>query len=233
MDRNGSFPIEIQAMSGKNTANSVADGTEIESAIFRILLVEDDPALRLMLRNVLELHDYEVVEADSKATAEKVLISDPAVAVVILDLGLPPSPHTTLEGLAVIKLIVSQMYPVKIVVLTGQDEESSALEAIREGAFDFLAKPSRSEEILSAVQRAVLFHRQEKQLAKEGLTKLQFNAKVADGLKAVREEAEEKLVRHVLKDTKFNVYQSAARLGLKRESIYYFLKKFGIKRDNG
>jgi len=199
----------------------------------KILLVEDDPALRLMLRNVLELNDYTVEEADSKDTAAAILNEDAAIAVVILDLGLPPSPHTTSEGLAVIKSIVSEMYPVKIVVLTGQDEESSALAAIREGAFDFLSKPSRSEDILNAVQRAALFHRQERQLAKEGLTKLQLNAKVSDGLKAVREEAEEKLVRQVLKDTKFNVYQSAARLGLKRESIYYFLKKFGIKRDDG
>lgn len=220
-------------MRQEKPGTSVAGEADIESASIRILLVEDDPALRLMLRNVLELNDYEVVEADSKASAEAVLKSDPAVAVVILDLGLPPSPHTTTEGIAVIKAVMSEMYPVKIVVLTGQDEESSALAAIREGAFDFLAKPSKSEDILNAVQRAALFHRQERQLAKEGLTKLQLNAKVADGLKAVREEAEEKLVRQVLKDTKFNVYQSAARLGLKRESIYYFLKKFGIKRDDG
>lgn len=220
-------------MRQENSGTPGADEAEIESSNIRILLVEDDPALRLMLRNVLELNDYEVVEADSKATAEVVLKSDSSVAVVILDLGLPPSPHTTVEGIAVIKAVMSEMVPVKIVVLTGQDEESSALAAIREGAFDFLAKPSKSEEILNAVQRAALFHRQERQLAKEGLTKLQLNAKVADGLKAVREEAEEKLVRQVLKETKFNVYQSAARLGLQRESIYYFLKKFGIKRDDG
>jgi len=83
------------------------------------------------------------------------------------------------------------------------------------------------------VQRAVLFYQNERTLSEqEGLTKLQINAKVADGLKAVREEAEEKLVRKVLKETEFNVYQSAAKLGLKRESIYYFLKKFGIKRED-
>ena len=145
---------------------------------------------------------------------------------------MPPSPHTTSEGLATIRLVVEGLYGAKIVVLTGQDEESSALSAIKEGAFDFLAKPSSSEDILNAVQRAVLFYSKEKTLSeKEGLTRLQINARVADGLKAVREEAEEKLVRKVLKDTEFNVYQSAAKLGLKRESIYYFLKKFGIKRD--
>ena len=114
-------------------------------------------------------------------------------------------------------MVVAQLHRAKIVVLTGQDEESSALAAIKEGAFDFLSKPSHSADILNAVQRAVLFYRKELTLeVEEGLTRLQINAKVSDGLKAVREEAEEKLVRHVLKDTQFNVYQSAARLGLKR-----------------
>lgn len=197
-----------------------------------ILLVEDDPALRLVMRNVMESNGYNVLEADSRLAAESVLQEHSNIAALVLDLGLPPSPHTTSEGLATIKLVVEGLYPAKIVVLTGQDEESSALAAIKEGAFDFLAKPSSSEDILNAVQRAVLFYDKEKTLSEEeGLTRLQINAKVADGLKAVREEAEEKLVRKVLKDTEFNVYQSAAKLGLKRESIYYFLKKFGIKRE--
>lgn len=198
----------------------------------KVLLVEDDPALRLILRNVLEMHDYRIVEAESKISAEAIAAKENDIGVIVLDLGLPPSPHTTSEGLAVIKSMVAAMHPAKIVVLTGQDEESSALAAIREGAFDFLSKPSKTEDILSAVQRAHLFYRKERTLADEGLTRLQLSAKVADGLKAVREDAEEKLVRQVLKDTEFNVYQTAARLGLKRESIYYFLKKFGINRDD-
>lgn len=207
------------------------EATTTEDAI-RVLLVEDDPSLRHILRNVLEINDYEVVEAESKVSAEAKVKEVDDIAVIILDLGLPPSPHSTSEGLAVIQSMMSTMHPAKIVVLTGQDEESSALAAIREGAFDFLAKPSKTEDILSAVQRAHLFYRKERVLSDQGLTRLQLNAKVADGLKAVREEAEEKLVRQVLKETEFNVYQTAAKLGLKRESIYYFLKKFGIKRDD-
>lgn len=216
-----------------NTDTLEADKASV-AAPCQILLVEDDPALRLMLRSVLELNDFSIQEADSKVTAEQVLAGAGEIAVIVLDLGLPPSPHTTSEGLAVIKSVSDKMHPAKIVVLTGQDEESSALAAIKAGAFDFLSKPSKSEDILSAVRRAKLFYDKERHLAKEeGLTRLQINAKVADGLKAVREEAEEKLVRQVLKDTEFNVYQSAAKLGLKRESVYYFLKKFGIKREDG
>lgn len=217
-----------------NNPDQVDSVAEAGSTQIRILLVEDDPALRLVLRNVLEMNEYHVQEADSRVNAEIILKEDPDIAALVLDLGLPPSPHTTTEGLSVIKMVIAQLHRAKIVVLTGQDEESSALAAIKEGAFDFLSKPSRSEDILNAVQRAVMFYQKERTLEdEEGLTRLQINAKVSDGLKAVREEAEEKLVRHVLKDTEFNVYQSAARLGLKRESIYYFLKKFGIKRDDG
>jgi len=214
-----------------NQQSETAD--QEQQTVARILLVEDDPALRLVMRNVMENNDYDVLEADSRVAAEAVLKVNPDIAALVLDLGLPPSPHTTTEGLATIKSVMDGLYPAKIVVLTGQDEESSALAAVREGAFDFLAKPSSSADILNAVQRAVLFYQNERTLSEqEGLTKLQINAKVADGLKAVREEAEEKLVRKVLKETEFNVYQSAAKLGLKRESIYYFLKKFGIKRED-
>lgn len=198
-----------------------------------VLIVDDDPALRGVLCSVLEMKDYRVLEADSRKSALATIDEHEDIAVVILDLGMPPAIHSTEEGLAVIRALASRLSIAKIIVLTGQDEAQSALEAIREGAFDFLAKPAAMEDILNAVRRAFLFYRNEQAMAAEGLTRLQINAKAADGLKAVREEAEERLVRQVLKDTGFNVYQSAAKLGLKRESIYYFLKKFEIKRDDG
>ena len=197
-----------------------------------ILLVEDDTALRRMLLSGLQLQGFEVLEASTGEGALEIFAEDREINVVILDLGLPPNEHTTEEGLSVIRKIVTEQYLTKIIVLTGQDEEKSALEAIREGAFDFLSKPAEFSEILSAVNRALLFNRNERAMSKEGMTRLQFSARLSDGLKAVREEAEEKLIRKTLKETGFNVYQTASRLGLKRESIYYFIKKFGINRDD-
>lgn len=197
-----------------------------------ILLVEDDLALRKMLFNSLEMQGFDVLQADNRQSAMQMLKNSPEIGVVILDLGLPPMEHTTDEGLGIIRQIAAEMHNVKIIVLTGQDEEKSALDAIREGAFDFLSKPTGFEDILLSVNRAFLFHNKELVMSADGLTRLQLNTKTSDGLKAVREEAEEKLVRQVLKDTGFNVYQSAAKLGIKRESIYYFMKKFGISRDD-
>lgn len=197
-----------------------------------VMLVEDDAVLRLLLRNSLEDATYDVVETESRPEALENLRKHEEIAVMIVDLGLPPVEHTTLEGLALIRTISSEYPAVKIIVLTGQDEEQSAFEAIREGAFDFLSKPARSQDILLAVQRAFLFHRKEQDMLADGHARLQLNTRYADGLKAVREEAEEKLVRQVLKDTGFNVYKTAEKLGIKRESIYYFMKKFQITRDD-
>jgi DNA-binding NtrC family response regulator len=197
-----------------------------------LLLVEDDSALRLILRDFLETEGYTVLEADCRTRALDALKKHSHLSVVVLDLGLPPSPHTTAEGIEFIRNAQAEFHPAKIIVLTGQDQESAALDAIREGAFDFLAKPAASADIVQAVSRALLFCRKEAEMATEGFTHLNIKARISDGLKAVREEAEERLVRQVLKDTGFNVYQSAARLGLKRESIYYFLNKFGIERDD-
>lgn len=206
-----------------------AEGTEVKS----ILLVEDDVALRRSLKNSLEMHGFTILEAESKVEAMECLNNTEAkIGVMILDLGLPPMQHTTDEGLATIKAAIAESFTTKIIVLTGQDEEQSALDAIREGAFDFLSKPSAFKEILSAVHRAFLFYHKEQDMTAEGMSRLQISTKVSGGLKAVREEAEEKLVRQVLKNSGFNVYQSAAKLGIKRESIYYFMKKFGISRDS-
>jgi DNA-binding NtrC family response regulator len=197
----------------------------------RILLVEDDAALRTMLRSMLELHDFKVSEAEHRDAALALLRENTDIAVVILDCGLPPHAHQITEGIEILKAIQAEIMPVKVIVLTGQ-EQAAALEAIREGAFDFLAKPASTEVLLHAVRRALLFLQKERELSHEGVTRIAFNAQVSEGPKGVGSDAEQRLVRQVLKATGFNVYQSAKRLGVKRETIYYFMKKFGIHRDD-
>lgn len=198
-----------------------------------ILLIEDDRALRMMLRGLLEIQDFKVWEADRRETGLQLLKKHPNIRIVILDFGLPPHAHTISEGLAMLTAIQSQIMTAKVIVLTGQDHEAASLAAIREGAFDFLAKPASSESILRAVTRATLYLKKENELSLQGITRIAVNAQVGDGLKSVRDDAEERLVRQILKETRFNVYQSARRLGVKRENIYYFMKKYGIEREAG
>ena len=202
------------------------------SSPLHILLVEDDPALRTMLRGLLAMNGFAVSEAEHRAAAMAMLHAHPAIRIVILDFGLPPHAHDMSEGIAALQQIQAEIMTAKVIVLTGQDQEAAALAAIREGAFDFLAKPVGYDTILGAIGRAALFLQKEQQLSLAGITRIAVNAQAGEGLKAVRADAEERLVRQVLKETGFNVFQSAKRLGVKRENVYYFMKKFGIVRDD-
>lgn len=197
-----------------------------------ILLVEDDPALRTMLRGLLEMNDFRVSEAERRSSAMALLEADPGIRIVILDFGLPPNPHDMSEGIATLRQIQSVIMTAKVIVLTGQDQQAAALEAIREGAFDFLSKPVAYDAILNAITRASLFLQKEDELSRQGITRIAVNVQVGDGMKAIRADAEERLVRQILRETGFNVLQTARRLGVKRENVYYFIKKYGIERDD-
>lgn len=200
--------------------------------IAHILIIEDDSLLRKALKDILQIHGYRISEAEDRVTALEILKNDPTVAVVLLDLGLPPFTYNISEGISVLKAIQADFLRVKVLVLTGMYQENAALEAIREGAFDFLAKPASPAAINSAIERALLFLQKELDLEKEGIARISINAQISDGLRSIRVEAEKHLVQHILKETGFNVYKSAKRLGIKRENMYYFLKKYGIARDN-
>ena len=197
-----------------------------------ILLVDDDPALRGMLGFSLEAAGFNVVEAESRKQAIFELGKE-HFQVVLLDMGMPPSEHTPDEGVAVLNWLSDNQPSVKTIVLTGQNSESTSYLALKFGAFDFLEKPVSSDNLLQAVKRAMLFYQQEHEMQQtEGLHKVQIDVELGGGVKAIRNSAEEKLVKRVLAETQFNVHESARRLGLKRENVYYLMKKYNIQRDN-
>jgi len=194
-----------------------------------ILLVEDDIALRKQIRFSLE-GDFSILEAENRKEAAELLKSHP-IDVVILDLGLPPSGDSPEEGLIILSSILNQ-YSSKVIILTGQKTEGIALESIKSGAFDYLMKPVSMEKILFSIERAILFKNAEEELEKQGIKKITLDVEVGKGLQTLRDEADKHVILKVLRDTNFNIYQSAKILGVKRESLYYFLKKFGLKRSH-
>ena len=134
------------------------------------------------------------------------------------------------EGLAVLDEALRRAPEGKIIVLTGQDEDAAALEAIRRGAFDFLVKPATLAAIFAALRRAELFVRQEDRLAQVGEARLHITAKLNEGPKEVAASAEEQLLRRSLAATGYNVAETARQLGLAREHVYYYLNKYGLRR---
>lgn len=118
----------------------------------RILIVEDDPALRLGIRRALQAEDWQVdtVEDGSAAlTAVRLQKYDAAV----LDLGLP-----RLDGFSVLSTWRSQGQDLSVLVLTARDELDDRLEGFKRGADDYLAKPFEPEELIARLR--ALFRRQ-------------------------------------------------------------------------
>lgn len=196
-----------------------------------ILLIEDDASLADLLGFMLESAGHQVLPAGDRSRAMQQARAHPGVSIALCDLGLPPHPNQIDEGITLIGQLLKLRPQFKIIVVTGQDQHAAALAAIRAGAFDFLGKPVAPGQVLAAVERAGLFVRTEADLLEAGESRITIAARLDEGIREAGEAAAERLLRQVLSDTGFNVAESARRLGLQRENLYYFIKKFGIQRD--
>ena len=198
----------------------------------KLLVVEDDPSLREWWAGSLQDLAYEVSSAESPFEALKLIRRSNTAPydLALLDLGLPPHPSEPTAGLELLRLLILEVPSIKVVVLTGQDEPAVAMSAIGLGAFDFLTKPASIQRVREALARAVLFIQAEKQLSADGQARMTLTAPISEGVREFGEAAQEKLVRSVLADNEFNVAQASRKLGLTREHLYYFMKKFGIER---
>src|SRR5579859_3110720 len=118
-------------------------------ASMKLLVVEDDRALRDVLRRALGLAGYEVAVADSGGVAlTKVTAEQPDA--VVLDIGLPD-----IDGLDVCRLLRSEGNRVPILILTARDAVSDRIDGLDAGADDYLVKPFDVDE-LKARLRALL-----------------------------------------------------------------------------
>jgi two-component system, OmpR family, KDP operon response regulator KdpE len=117
----------------------------------RILIVDDEQAIRRFLRTSLEAHGYEVDEAGTGQDALRVApVARPDV--IILDLGLPD-----MDGIEVIQKI-REWSDVPIVVLSVREREADKIEALDLGADDYVTKPFGMGELLARI-RTELRHR--------------------------------------------------------------------------
>ena len=117
----------------------------------KLLIVDDDKGIQKQLK--WSFADYEVVLADDRESAiAAVRRHEPKV--VTLDLGLPPDPANASEGLAALQEILTIAPHTKVIVITGNDDRTNALQAIAAGAYDFYQKPIDSDVINVIVQRA-------------------------------------------------------------------------------
>ena len=116
-----------------------------------LLIVEDDLALQKQIKWSIERFES-VVASDRESALIQFRRHQPTV--VTMDLGLPPDPDSVSEGFRLLEALLDADPHVKVVVLTGQNDQSHALRAIALGAYDFLAKPFEPELLNLTLERA-------------------------------------------------------------------------------
>lgn len=116
-----------------------------------LLIVEDDPGLQSQLRWSFDGFDIQLASDRASALA---IVKKRSPQVVTLDLGLPPDPGGTSEGMATLNEILAIAPRTKIIVITGNDDVSNPVRAIGFGAYDFYQKPIEPEILTLVVERA-------------------------------------------------------------------------------
>lgn len=118
----------------------------------RILVIDDEPPIRRLLRTGLGTQDYAVVEAADGAAALAALVAG-GLDLVILDLGLPD-----IGGHALLATIRERWPDLPVLVLSSRDDERGKVEALDLGADDYVTKPFSMNELLARI-RTALRHR--------------------------------------------------------------------------
>jgi len=117
----------------------------------KILIIEDDPAMRLGMSHFLRSSGFHVSELHEGVGVMELLKME-RFDIVITDLRLPG-----IDGLTILKNIKKEYPETGVIVITAFAEVKTAVEAIKEGAFDYLAKPFSNEELLLVVERFLRF----------------------------------------------------------------------------
>ena len=116
----------------------------------RVLIIDDEPPIRKLLRMGLGTQGYEVLEAPNGKAALERMAENPDI--VILDLGLPD-----IQGHELLRLIRGRNDKIPVVVLSSRGDEAGKVEALDLGADDYVTKPFSMEELLARI-RAALRH---------------------------------------------------------------------------
>jgi two-component system nitrogen regulation response regulator NtrX len=115
----------------------------------RVLVVDDEAAIREAIRTTLEYEGYEVDEARSGREALEA-IGRESWDVVLLDIKMP-----AMDGLEVLESLASRAVRVAVIMVSGHADIQTAVEATRLGAYDFLEKPLNRDRLLLSVRNAV------------------------------------------------------------------------------
>ncbi len=119
------------------------------SKVYNILYVDDEDQLRFLVKSQLTQEGFNVDTADDGDTA-LTMINNKTYDVILLDIRMP-----RMNGIDVLKNLKHKKVNSRVIMLTGVDDLSVALEAVKSGAVDYITKPYEMSDLLKSIMRVL------------------------------------------------------------------------------
>ena len=129
----------------------------------KILLVEDDTALRGALEELLCREGYDVIKSSNVSSARSAM--NPEVDLVMLDVGLPDG-----DGVSLCRQWRDEGVQTPLLFLTAKDEELDVVRGLDAGGNDYVTKPFRMQELLSRIRALLRRNQKESTVSRSGIT---------------------------------------------------------------
>jgi DNA-binding NtrC family response regulator len=208
-----------------------------ESVKPRILIVDGEENVIDQIRSAMAF-DYEILTAEKEEEARQIF-AEKKPAVVTLELSLNKKNPDDVTGLRLLHQFLRETPSTRVIVITANKEESSALEAVRLGAFDYCPKPVPVDEIKLIVRRA--FHMQQlQQKLQESCLHVARPLGSSDrgfaspfpadiNLKFAKKAIEADFIKKALSRNSGIVSRAAKDLGISRVNLYELMDRYNIQ----
>ncbi len=188
----------------------------------KVLIIEDDPALRNSIVQTLELEELEPIPTNGFVHARRTIRSN-FRGVILTDIKMPDH-----SGFDVLRFVQSRDPDLPVIMVTGHSDVPTAMRAIKDGAYDYLEKPCDPDTLVDTLRRA-LDHRRLVLENREIRDELNQVAAPQDGTLAERMETHERdILEEALIAEDGKVSAAAIRLGIPRNTLYDRMAKYNL-----
>jgi DNA-binding NtrC family response regulator len=192
----------------------------------RVLVVDDKDNMRALLRDVLTGTCH--VEVATDGAAARRALESAAFELVLSDVRMPG-----IDGFELVRLVRSRWPDTEVVLMTAYASIPAAVDAIRQGAYDYIQKPFDPDDVLLVVSRALERQRERTAAAHTGPTEPELaSLSYREALASARDRGSHEYLTALLRTFGGNVSRAAERAGLERESLHRLLRRYGIHADD-
>jgi len=187
----------------------------------RVLVIDDKESILDLMASILE-PAYEVTTTPSPSKAFG-LIERAGFDVVLTDVRMPGA-----SGFDLLAAARRSAAEPSVVMMTGFASIPDAVEAIRQGAFDYVPKPVEADEIALVVARAAAERRDRDA---ERASALAVATHFREAMNVARDRASREYLVALMRQFRGNVTRAARQAGMTRESLHRLLKKYGVRSE--